>query len=194
MDSRVDKIIMRIDGEKILHESLVNALGLRDYDFIMKHAYKTNVEHDSDFQKRFNAFYRVRKDEAWRKEYYSVFESAKNNPDISFEFILNELFNRTGYVEPSFSSKMLATIDSSKPIWDSRVIKCLGVKVSLNQCKEDRLKLVIARYKEIEEWYSEYLLTAEAKENITFFDTTFPEFSKISDTKKIDYFLWQAGE
>lgn len=123
MDSRVDKIIMRIDGEKILHESLVNALGLRDYDFIMKHAYKTNVEHDSDFQKRFNVFYRVRKDEAWRKEYYSVFESAKNNPDISFEFILNELFNRTGYVEPSFSSKMLATIDSSKPIWDSRVIK-----------------------------------------------------------------------
>ena len=66
-----------MNGEKILHESLVNALGLRDYDFIMKHAYKTNVEHDSDFQKRFNAFYRVRKDEAWRKEYYSVFESAK---------------------------------------------------------------------------------------------------------------------
>ncbi len=60
MDSRVDKIVMRINGEKILHESLVNALGLRDYDFIMKHAYKTNVEHDSDFQKRFNAFYRVR--------------------------------------------------------------------------------------------------------------------------------------
>lgn len=185
---------INLDAKIILHESLVNALGLRDYEFIMERAYQTNVNLDRDFQKRFNAFYRVRKDETWRKEYYCLFESEKNDPTVSFDYIIDELFDRTGYVEPSFSSKMLATIDSSKPIWDSRVIKCLGVKVDSSLNKEARLELIKIRYKEIDEWYKKYLGTAEAKKNIAFFDKTFPEYSAISNIKKLDYLLWQLGE
>lgn len=61
--------------------------------------------------------------------YYSLFVSAKKN-DVTFEYIIRELYRLTGNVEASFSSKMLATIDASKPVWDKYVLQNLGLELT----------------------------------------------------------------
>ena len=83
---------------------------------------------------------------------------------------------------------MCATIDTDKPIWDQYVLSNLGLH--LNGKKEERINKAIELYKEIEQWYKSYLDTPDAKNCITVFDKFFPTYKWISNTKKIDYFLW----
>ena len=49
---------------------------------------------------------------------------------------------------------------------------------------------MIEIYAQIEEWYRVYLATDEARENICLFDRLFPQYSWISDVKKIEYLIW----
>lgn len=70
----------------------------------------------------------IRRNEKWRQHYYDLFAKAKTER-FSFEQIITELYRLTGNVEASFSSKMLATIDASKPIWDQYVLQNLGLEL-----------------------------------------------------------------
>ncbi|MBQ5987287.1 MAG: hypothetical protein IJL59_08465 [Clostridia bacterium] len=45
-------------------------------------------------------------------------------------------------------------------------------------------------YDQIVNWYADYLTTDEARENIGEFDRLLPEYTWVSDTKKIDCLLW----
>ena len=45
-------------------------------------------------------------------------------------------------------------------------------------------------YDRIVNWYTDYLTTDEARENIGEFDRLLPEYTWVSDTKKIDCLLW----
>ena len=107
----------------------------------------------------------------------------------SFEQIITALFNATGNVEASFSSKMLATIDDSKPIWDQYVLQNLGLELT-GKAQEEKLQNAIALYDAILSWYDKYLQTDEAQENIQEFDRWLPQYSWISSVKKIDCLLW----
>ena len=78
------------------------------------------------------------------------------------------------------------------PIWDSKVLKCLGLENAWDS--QRTVKNAIDIYNQIVEWYKEYLKTEEAKHNIKVFDIWFPQYTKkISDVKKIDYILWCLG-
>ena len=48
----------------------------------------------------------------------------------------------------------------------------------------------ICLYADIEKWYADFLKTDKAKECIRVFDQTLPDYSGISDIKKIDSILW----
>ncbi len=51
-----------------------------------------SITTDEDFQKLYNAYYDVRRNEKWRKSYYTLFQKCrepKNN--ITFEYILRKL-------------------------------------------------------------------------------------------------------
>ena len=111
----------------------------------------------------------------------------------SFEQIITELFRKTGNVEASFSSKMLATIDPSKPVWDQYVLQNLCLKLK-GSTQEEKLKNAIELYERIEEWYAEYLATTEARTNIAEFERQLPDYAWLSDIKKIDCLLWSKRE
>ena len=66
-------------------------------------------------------------------------------------------------IEASFSSKMLATIDPSKPIWDQYVLKNLGLQLK-GKDAESKLKNAIDLYSKIEDWYNSYLNSSEIVE------------------------------
>ena len=172
-----------INAKTILQAQLAHGLGLDRYADIM-HGDPASPE----FQRAFNGYYRIRRNEEWRRHYYDLFAKAKTEC-FSYEQIITELYRLTGNVEASFSSKMLATIDPSKPIWDQYVLQNLGLELT-GRSQEEKLQNAVVLYDRIVKWYADYLTTDEARENISEFDQLLPEYSWISDTKKIDCLLW----
>ena len=172
-----------INANKVLQDQLAHSLGLDRYEEIMQ-----GDPQSSDFQRFFNGYYRIRRNEEWRQHYYALFCKARDE-HYSFGQIITELYHNTGNIEASFSSKMLATIDASKPIWDQYVLQNLGL-VLTGKTKEEKLQNAVRLYDSIVAWYEEYLKTDEANENIKAFDRLLPDYAWISNTKKIDCLLW----
>ena len=148
-----------IDANKVLQDQLARSLGLDRYEEIMQ-----GDPQSSDFQRIFNGYYRIRRNEEWRRHYYALFCKARDE-HYSFGQIITELYQNTGNIEASFSSKMLATINASKPIWDQYVLQNLGLALT-GKTKEEKLQNAVRLYDSIVAWYEEYLKTDEANENI----------------------------
>ena len=180
--------MIHLYADQILEEQFARSLGLDKYEMIMRLASSTDVCHDPEFQKSFNAFYRIRRNAEWRKCYYDLFEQAKAK-HYGFADVIRILFEKTGNVESSFSSKMIATIDPDKPIWDQYIIRNLGLELK-GKAPQERVENAIGVYAAVEQWFVVYLKTEEARENIAVFDRLLPSYTWLSDVKKIDFLLW----
>ena len=172
-----------INAAEVLRAQFARGLGLDRYADIMQ-----GDPESPDFQRLFNGYYRVRRNEEWRQHYYHLFSCAKRE-HYSFEQIIREMFRLTGNVEASFSSKMLATIDGTKPIWDQYVLQNLGLSLT-GGTQGEKVDNAVALYERIVIWYDDYLKTSEAKANIDEFNLLLPDYIWLSDTKKIDCLLW----
>lgn len=179
---------MNFDVNKVFQDRLAESMGLDKYQYIMDRINTTDISIDADFQRIFNGFYIVRRNEAWRKVYYALFETLKHGMP-TFSDILMHMYEHTGNIEPSFSSKMLATIFPEKPIWDRYVVQNLNLELA-GATKQERLKNAVALYSDIETWYEKFLQTKKAEECIESFDRVLPDYSHISKIKKIDSILW----
>ena len=179
---------MNFNVSKVFQERLASSMGLDKYQYIMQQVHVTNVAVDIDFQRIFNGFYIIRRNESWRKSYYEYFEDVKNSKP-TFEKIITYLYECTGNIEPSFSSKMLATIFPEKPIWDRYVVQNLNVQL-VGTTKEEKLNNAISIYADMEKWYAVFLKTEKGKECISEFDRVLPDYRGISSIKKIDCILW----
>lgn len=111
--------------------------GLITYEKIMTSYKNTNLSNDMTFQRTFNGFYRIRRNEDWRKFYYENFEKWKNESTPTFPLILETLYRHTGRVECSFCSKMLATLCPDFPIWDSIVLDRLQFVCVVQTAKQN---------------------------------------------------------
>jgi hypothetical protein len=165
--------------------------GITQYLEIMELFPRTDVSVDKGFQRKFNRFYRIRQKPAvWYKEYYSYMEIQKNQlPD--FSATLRHLHSVLNRYEPSFSSKLVATIDSNLPIWDSIVLNNMNIKPPLytSRTKIDEAERI---YKQIQEWHETNMKSDKGQLILQTFRELVPEHNKISDLKKIDFVLWQS--
>lgn len=166
---------------------------LENYAYIMERLRKVDISTDEMFQRKFNAFYRVRRNAAWRKDFYVLFEENKSNEGVTFASILRSIYSATGRIEASFSSKMLATLKPEMPIWDSIVLSKLHIKPDRNPDKQKRLDGTIGLYDEIVAWYEGLARLPEYKAAVRAFDSAFQMFTGFSDTKKIDFLIWGSG-
>lgn len=170
--------------------AVIRFLALDKYNYIKENIYKCDIINDVEFQTKFNAFYRVRRDDKWRKEFYTYYESIKNKKDISFEEILNFMYNKTGNIEASFCSKLLSTINPNMPIWDQFVLANLDLEVK-GKTKYEKLKDTIAVYNKIIEIENDKLKQKDIQQAIKDFKEYFPEYN-LSDIKILDYILWNS--
>jgi hypothetical protein len=177
--------------EVVISNMLKKSFGIDKYAFIIKELSKRDISKDFSYQRFFNAFYVVRRNGKWRKTYYEYFESQKNNKHLTFEMVLRHLYEKTGQVEASFSSKLLSTINPDLPIWDSYVLKNLGLKMKLGKPK-DRIEQSIRLYQEIHETYMRLVKSEWGRSAIAKFNEVLPDARWISDTKKVDFFIWQT--
>ena len=169
---------------------IIKKFNIERYAYIITYLPKTNVFENLEFQKVYNSFFKVRRNEQWRKIYYDIMERAKTN-DLSFRDIITEIYQKTGRIEASFTSKLLASINTSRPIWDSFVLKNLGIKPKGNTPRE-RIDNACQIYDQLTIWYEKTLNSNEAKKYISEFDKYLPSYSWISNTKKIDFIIWST--
>jgi len=52
--------------------------GLGRYQWLQAKVLKCNVTTDREFQRRFTAFYRVRRNSEWRREFFALMEKSKS--------------------------------------------------------------------------------------------------------------------
>ena len=143
------------------------------------------------FQRKYDAFYRVRRNDRWREEYFRLMGHYQERGYPCFGEILLRLFQMSNRIEASFASKMLATLDDNMPIWDTNVMTALQLRLT-GITQEIKMSMAVVIYDRIYHWYQAFLKTEEAKTMLHRFDEAFPEFRGISNTKKIDFILWQS--
>ena len=109
--------------------------GVEKYAEIIKTFSLVNVTADKEFQRKFNGFYRVRRNTEWQNAFYDIMERGKKE-DWTFESVLRELYDKTGRVEASFASKLIHTLNKDMPIWDQFVLQNLNFKMPI--CKGEK--------------------------------------------------------
>ena len=166
---------------------------IEKYVYIMQMLHKCDVSKSENFRKSYNDFYKMRQRP---KEYYDIYfeylEQQKNNLHITFEDILTYIYKNTGRCEASFSSKLLATINPYKVVWDKNVLSNLFINAPYSNCK-NRIEKIISTYNELNSWYEHFLTTQNANDIIKLFDSLFPQYSSITNIKKIDLAIWSLG-
>lgn len=175
-------------------ESLQETItGIEKYIALMTNFHQTNVAKDRSFQTLFDDFYQVRRNEDWRKVFFSYLEKCKNDT-IDLPIVLRYLYINApkNRVELSFSSKLLHTVDPSYPIYDKKVSNYLKMKSPYDYYKwpaEKKLEYQIQTYQKICDWYK----TSDEPIGLTErFDKLFPQYAdKIGWIKKADFIIWR---
>jgi hypothetical protein len=145
-----------------------------------------------EFQKAYNGFYRVRRSPEWQSAYYDVMSTAlraRRRSPVGFHHILVSLYKRTGRVEASFASKLVATIDPSQPVIDAVIMANVGARLPYFK-NPNRLSLVADLHTSLADCYAEYLRSPGGRYLISQFKKRFPK-AKVTAVKMLDLVLWQ---
>ena len=190
----IEKILsdIEINNKKSLDEYDMSIIekGLPKYRNIMDMFKRLDVGKDAGFIRTYSGFYRIRRNDNWRKPYFEFMERSKNE-EVSFSDVINFVYQKTGRVEASFSSKLLATLYPDFPIWDQYVLKNLNLRLkSYYSNKQNQVNDSIRLYTRIVKWYQDFVNSDEGKQLISTFDSTFPKYSWLTPTKKVDFMLW----
>lgn len=162
---------------------------IAEYLWLMRTLREVDVTENTEFQERFNAFSRIsQRSQAWHAVYYGLLESAKV---IGAEFadVLDALWEETGRYEPAFASRLVATVDPTKPNWDRFVLMNTGLRAPsyLDPEKKGRAARV---YRQICDWYSTRLQSPGGQRILELFDEAVTEHRDICELKKLEFVLW----
>lgn len=170
------------------HEKLERGLG--KYCRIQSMYWDVDTTKSREFQKLFNGFYRVRRNGEWQSHFYEILERIKNE-DMDFPQVLVELQGKTGNVEASFCSKLVATRYQDRPVVDRFVIENLGMSLPKPYDK-DRLDKIITVYGQLIAKYDSMLKEPKHVRSVKELRERYPLASTISDVKALDLILWQT--
>lgn len=160
------------------------------YDYLVREIDNAHVL--PDYSRKFNYFYQVRRNAAWRKKFYAIFHASRGK-EIDFADIMDQLFKKTGQVEASFASKLAATLDPRLPIIDRHVLSYIGRKLppSHKESKE-RILTIIALHREMKREFKKFLKHKTGKYLLKRFRAEHP-LSTANEMKMLDFVLWQSG-
>lgn len=163
--------------------------GLTRYLDLQRRLYATDTAVDRDFQRAFNAFYRVRRNTAWQAVFYELLEREKAERR-GFEPVLRDLHARLGRFEASFASKLTASVNPALPVIDAFVLKNLGLRLPAST-HPDRLGAIVATHQSVSDAYAGLLTTAQGQATVRAFDEAWPG-TDLHEVKKLDLVLWQV--
>lgn len=150
----------------------------------------TNVSMNAEYQRNFNGLYGVRRNAQWRGAYYNILEDRKNDSELSILAVITAILASTGRVEASFASKLIATINPNRAVYDSIIRQNLGLP---NRAigSPDRIVGLQRDYDEIQGYLDQQVRTPQFSSLRERFDETFPEYQHFTDVKVLDFMIWQ---
>lgn len=184
------RIIDYIDKKQIAYNDRMKE-SIEVYRFIKREYARGDVENNLLFQFVFRSFYRLDNaglTDKWKKAYFRLL--ADNEKDL--KTILNKLYvekNHKGQstVQFSFATKLLHTLDNTKPIFDSEVSKVLGLELN----GKGKSKIVNSErvYTNLINIFKSALQKPIAQKKIAQFKLEY-HASDLNDEKILDFILW----
>ena len=179
-------------SQKAIFETITPRM-LTTYHWLQDNLYLRDVSTDAEYKKKFAGYYRMRYvSQQYRDCFFSLLEAMKHDKDVSFADIARDLFQVDGRHEFSFITKMLHTIDPSRPIYDSQVDQALQIHRTYQpnfdfkiQQDEEILRQISFAYRCLE-------AASEMTEPLAAFDQIIPNRS-MNIAKKLDFLLWALG-
>ena len=111
---------------------------------------------------------------------------------LQFDAVLDTLHATTGRYEASFASKLVATLDTSKPVIDSTVLRNLGERLPYHGAK-DRVARIKAIYADLCFVMTAFLPTETGRYLTAEFQRSHPK-ADITEIKMLDLVLWQTRD
>jgi hypothetical protein len=102
---------------------------------------------------------------------------------------LEELQIKTGRIESSFASKLIATLDPNLPVVDSIVLNNMGLRLPAYNAS-NRKEKVIAVYQELTTRLNEMLRDERFRLLKSRFVLAYPDY-RFTDLKILDLLIWQ---
>lgn len=165
--------------------------GLEKYVWLQRNRDAVDVEVNAEYQRKFNHFYRVRRGATWQGYFYALLQGQKRKGQrVAFRGVLDALYAATNRYEASFASKLVATIDPTKPVIDSVVLRNLGLRLP-HASAVNRPSLIEALHKELAAQFKEYLQTSDGRYLVAKFKKIYPN-ADITEIKMLDLVLWQT--
>ncbi len=188
-EALVDRIIENQDA--IL--SKLDVSMIKTYYWLMDNLHTRDVSADAEYRRKFAGYYRMRfVSQEYRDAFFALFEKTKTEKAPSFEAVSTELFSVDQKHEFSFISKMLHTIDSSRPIYDSQVHNALRIHRQYYSDFSKKLQQDSKILKEISATYHDLESSPKMDDILSAFNRIMPE-RKMSVEKKLDFILWALG-
>jgi hypothetical protein len=166
-----------------IEEGLINYVSLQE-----KLQNVDDVSTNRDFQKQFNHFYRVRRNTVWQSHFFKLLQE-KRNSEVSFADALGYIKEKTGRLEASFVSKLVATIHTNTPVIDRFVLKNANLKLPYFY-EKDRESKILSVYNDLYKKIKDFIKTDNGKYLVNQFQSKYPEY-KITETKMVDLILWK---
>lgn len=166
---------------------------LNTYYWLQDNLHLRNIARDFEYRRKFAGYYRMRfVSQQYRDSFFALFEAIKNDAELSFVDVARNLSQVDGRHEFSFISKMLHTIDPSRPIYDSQVDQALQIHRTYEPDIELKIQQDEEILKQISFVYQCLEASAEMAEPLAAFDQIIPSRS-MSIAKKLDFLLWALG-
>ena len=172
-------------------ELLRQRRAVETYSWLQAELHGRDVSCNSDYQRTFNGFYRVRRNAAWREIYFGILERGKAQLE-SLDDVLRTLHGATGRVEASFATKLIATLDPWQPVIDSVVLGNLGLKLRLAGDIHQRVAETIKLHADLAQTFSSYLNSKGGHLFVQRFHDVFPA-AELTEVKMLDLVPWQLG-
>jgi hypothetical protein len=163
--------------------------GLHKYCWIQDNFQQCDVRRDQNFQRRYSGFYKVRRGSEWRRQYYELMQMSKGQK-ITYPQALRAMIDRTNRIEASFTSKLIATLDATKPVVDKFVLNNFGLHLPFHYAANREPK-TIQVYDELCRKYEDLMGHPIAGMICDKFVQMYP-WANITDLKKVDLVLWQT--
>jgi hypothetical protein len=153
-----------------------------------------NVATDQAYRRNFIRFYQMRLPRAKAyDDYFDILERLKGQQTINttevLATILEELQIKTGRIESSFASKLIATLDPNLPVVDSIVLNNMGLRLPAYNAS-NRKEKVIAVYQELTTRLNEMLRDERFRLLKSRFVLAYPDY-RFTDLKILDLLIWQ---
>ena len=166
---------------------------LSTYCWLMDNLHIRNVFTDQEYRKTFAGYYRMRfVSQPYRDAFFALFEQMKAHPSVPFEEVSAQLYQIDHKHEFSFITKMLHTIDPTRPIYDSQVDTALQIHRMYQANFSKRLEQDAKILNKISAYYQDLKSAPQMKDVLTTFDHIAP-MCKISTEKKLDFILRALG-